>query len=129
MSVDNQEDWLRRVDQQSPKELDEHRGIDAPLGQHEAELTLGTDRRDQVGAEPRASAGDHRGLASLPPGCATVIVRADARLVGEEDLRTCAFCATPDRGIVRLQPPFQGSADTPATAGAARLARAGSATG
>src|SRR3974377_1774114 len=104
MAGENQEDWLRRVDQQSPEELDEHRGIDPPLGQHEAELTLGTDRRDQVGADPRAGAGAPRCPPSLPRGCATVIVRADARLVGEEDLRTCAFCATPDRGIVRLQP-------------------------
>ncbi len=52
-------------------------------------LALGGDRGDHVHRQPLAGAGHHRGAPHRCPGGAGVVVGPHARLVGEEDGRTC----------------------------------------
>src|SRR5262245_57769083 len=102
--VDNHKDRRARIDQKPLEEVYEHRSGDPPVSQHEAQLTLRADRRDQIDAEPCARTRDHRRPPSLTPGCSAVEVRSNAGLVGEEDLRALAPCATLDRRVFRRQP-------------------------
>src|SRR4051812_12240841 len=71
MPIDNDKDRRARIEQQ---EIHEHRGGNPPLGQHEAQLTLGSHPRD-------------RRSPSRTPGCSTVKVRSHVDRVGEDDRR------------------------------------------
>jgi hypothetical protein len=79
-------------------------GGDSSFGQHEAQLPLRADCRDQVGAEPRAGAGNHRRSPASSPGGAAGEVRAHPSFIGKEDLCSRALRTASDRRIVRLQP-------------------------
>src|SRR5215471_16449557 len=88
MSVHHQEGGPLGIVDQPLQELDEALAVHPSLDHHEAQRTLGSDRRDHVQAEAAAAALH---LWRLPDGCpggAAVVVGADARFVAEEDLST-----------------------------------------
>jgi hypothetical protein len=72
---------------------------------HEAHLALGTDRGQHLQRKPCAGARNHRGLAHRRPGVPGVVIRAHARLVGEENHGVLRLGLSLDRGKF-LAPPL-----------------------
>src|SRR5574343_739339 len=88
MTIDNQKHGLVGIDHQALEELDKDLCVDRALMQHESTFALRADRRDHVQREAPARRLHHRSLALRRPGCAGVVVRADARLVAKVDRRS-----------------------------------------
>lgn len=85
MPIDNQEHRSLGTYHQALEELEEDARVNAPLMQHEAQLTTWADGRKHVDGKPATRAADHRRLPLGRSGRARVIVRAHARLVGKVD--------------------------------------------
>jgi len=87
VAIDHHEHRIRRPHHQALQEDLEDWSRDSAVVQHETELTLGADGREHVERETPAGGRHHGRLSRWRPGCARVIVRSDARLVGKEHRR------------------------------------------
>jgi len=74
MSIDNQKHGPMGSMKQSFDEINKLSGSYPTLDRHETELSLGTDRRDQVQSKPCSGATDRWGLPFQGPGGSSMMV-------------------------------------------------------
>jgi len=84
--------------------LDEPGRVRVALEHLEVEISAWTDREDHVDWLPFTGGDDHRGAPDRCPGGSRVVIRADPRLISEEDPRTHLCGLRVDRRVGLLLP-------------------------